>query len=67
MDNEKEAKGGIVMSIYFDPLVLAKLDDNAKFLHASRSWMVNYLLRPALGLQPEQDMKGGVKCKDTAL
>lgn len=52
MESESECKSSVV-SIYFDAIVLARLDDKARSLARSRSWMVNFMLRPALGIQTE--------------
>ena len=53
MKDVKEEGKGVVVSIYFDPIVLTLLDEKSKSMERSRSWMVNFILREPLGVPPE--------------
>lgn len=53
MKEIKEDGKGVVVSIYFDPMILSLLDEKSKSMERSRSWMVNFILREPLGFPPE--------------
>jgi len=54
MKDTKEDGKGIVASIYFDPLVWSKLNEQVISMQRSRSWIVNFILREPLGIPQEQ-------------
>jgi metal-responsive CopG/Arc/MetJ family transcriptional regulator len=60
MDTKEDGKNKPAISICLEDEVLRLLNERAKLLKMSRSWMINYMLRAALGLPNEQITIKGV-------
>jgi len=58
MDEKPDEKDGRrIVSLWMEPRLLEAVDTHAKDIERSRSWMICFLLKQALGILPDADKK----------
>ena len=57
-DGEKNEPGNQTLSVWVNKEVVYELDRKSKELGRTKSWLVNFVLRDRLGLQPNDGFKG---------
>jgi hypothetical protein len=58
MDEKPDEKAGkCVVSLWLDPAIRDALDEKARGIERSRSWMASLIFKQALGLIPDEDKK----------
>jgi predicted transcriptional regulator len=58
MDEKPDEKAGCRgVTLWLDPKIIDTLDAKAKDIERSRSWMASFLLKQALGIQPDDEKK----------